>query len=480
MSSLPLIRPGGLDEFQRRLAARSLCSPLEQSEIRAAQIARERFGSIIRFNVDRRSWMHYSDGYWQLDVAGAVVEYVKAVAADAVDRLIAADFKASEATKIGKALQSANGVKSVLKLLETEPGIPLRADELDRDIWALNVKNGTIDLRSGTLRPHDRDDLISRRIGFSYDPASTCPLWLRTLETIFEGDASRIAYLQRILGLAASGDISVQEFYVWYGSGANGKSVVIDTAMFCLGEYAAVAPESLLIARAYGSEHPTELASLQGRRLVTATETEDGATLRLQLIKKMTGDATMTARVMRGNFFSFTRTHKLILATNNRPRIRENTEAAWRRIRLLPFTVTIPPEDRDEKLSAKLQAEAPGILAWIVRGSIDRLKHGMTAPEAVTEATNAYRADSDSFGEFVESELIKGPKLRVTRKEIVEQYNSWVIRSGEADPLNEKAVYEAMRKVPGVQDDAWKLAGVKVRGFTGAGLAWQNGGNPNG
>jgi putative DNA primase/helicase len=282
--------------------------------------------------------------------------------------------------------------------------LAVKADTLDRDPWLLNVNNGTIDLRSGELGPHRREDLITRICPVDYDPNASCPRWIRFLEEVLPDSAVRI-FVQRWLGHGTTGDVREQYLPIFWGDGNNGKSVLLDTVSAVLGSYAAEAPPDLLTSGAGGGDHPTDIADLMGRRFVVASETEAYARLRIQLVKRLTGNAKLKGRYMRQDFFEFDRTHKLVLATNNKPEIPETTEAVWRRIRLVHFGVVIPGPRVDKSLMSKLRAEYAGILAWLVHGAVDWLREGLTEPEAIMRATAEYRHKSDSFGEFVEEHL---------------------------------------------------------------------------
>jgi putative DNA primase/helicase len=271
------------------------------------------------------------------------------------------------------------------------------------------------------------------------------------------------AYLQRIAGLALTGCVNVEELFIFYGTGANGKSKFIDTLLHVLGPYAGTAPDTLLMSR-NRDEHPTEVADLLGKRLVVASESDEGGRLRIQLVKKLTGDARIKARFMRQDFFEFQRTHKTILVTNHRPRVNENTEAVWRRIRIVPFGVTIPEAERDDGLLDKLIMEAPGVLAWAVRGCLDWQEHGMQPPAEVLVATDEYRSDADVFSDYVSERLILFSGARVTRKDLLTDYQAWAGKS--PDRLDRNALYDRIRQLGGVAEGVTE----GIRRFDGVGL----------
>lgn len=218
-------------------------------------------------------------------------------------------------------------------------------------------------------------------------------------------DESKREFVMRLLGYSMTGSISDQVFPVFYGGGQNGKSTLLDLVCEMFGDYAGTAPDSLLTMK-HNQEHPTELASLMGLRLVVASETESGAKLRVQLVKKLTGDARIKARKMRQDYFEFDRTHKFIMATNHKPEVNEDTEAVWRRLRLVPFNVSIPKSEQDTHLHEKLMAESPGILNRLVAASLAWQNNGLSEPPEVLAATKEYREESQPIKGWLDDRCI--------------------------------------------------------------------------
>jgi putative DNA primase/helicase len=370
-------------------------------------------------------------------------------------------------------VESARGIAAVMKLLESEQGVSIPASSFDADDYLLNVANGTLDLKTAKLRPHDPADLITHCLTTPYDPRARCPLWEQVVHRSMGGNEDLVKYLRRWFGLSLTGCPNVHELLIAHGVGANGKSVIFDTMVGLLEGYAGVAPESLLIARHGQSEHPTEIADLLGKRLVIASETESCATLRLQLVKRLTGDSTIKARFMRQDYFEFPRTHKIVMITNNKPRMTENNEAVWRRVRLLPFNEVIPEGERDPHLLEKLKAEGRGILAWGVVGCIDQQRHGMSPPQEVVTATEDYRQEADELAEFIAAKCIEGggDTFRVSRADLYTTYCTWAKVANERFVMDRTQFYSAIRRRDGVRDGAWKVEGRAIRGFTGIALA---------
>ena len=302
--------------------------------------------------------------------------------------------------------------------------------DLDRDLWALNCANGTLDLRSGDLRPHRQDDLLTRVAPVAYDKSATAPRWLAFLDRIFAGDQELIGFVKRAAGYTLTGNISAQVIFLLCGGGANGKSVLVTTLQTLLGDYAKTAAPDLLLAKA-GDRHPTELADLRGARMVATVESGEGRRLHESLIKQMTGGDAMKARFMFADFFEFEPQFKLWLATNHKPNVRGTDYAIWRRIRLIPFNVTIPENERDAKLVEKLKAELPGILAWAVAGCLEWQQGGLKAPASVLAATETYRVEMDVVARFIEEACVLHPQAEIKATYLYRAYKAWCDDNGE-------------------------------------------------
>ena len=442
------------------------------TELGNAQRLVARHKDEMRFCPQAGKFMVAIDGRWRWDDAGLVTAWQAELARGMWARVpeFPEDRRASfikfciESERAGK-------IAAAVTLAQTDQSIVIDANQIDASDFLFGVENGVVDLRSGELRPYSPGDLITKVSPVVYDPAASCPRWEEFLGRIMSGNSRMIEYIQRIAGLCATGVSTVQEFYIFYGSGANGKSTLLDTLFYILGNHAVDANESLLIVRRGGEEHPTELADLAGKRLVVASETESGGKLRIQLIKRMTGDARMKGRFMRQDFFTFDRKFKTILVTNHRPRIEEDTDAVWRRIRLIPFDVIIPKEERDGELLSKLKNDAAGILNWIIQGCVSWQLDGMRPPEEVLVATQDYRTDADAISDFFSTNTIIADFARASRIEIWGSYQSWAKANAGKDGLDRAGFYERVRRIDGIKDSEWRVDGKPVRGFTGIGLS---------
>ncbi|MBA7495860.1 hypothetical protein ES702_06456 [subsurface metagenome] len=298
--------------------------------------------------------------------------------------------------------QTDRKMKAMIFLARSNDKILVPLEDLDVDPYLLNCDNGTIDLHTGQFHNHRPGDNLTKLAPVIYDPEAHCELWLKCLGEWMQGDIDKIEYLQRLMGICLTGDICARCFPIFHGSGFNGKSVFVDTIRLLMGDYGWEAPQGLL-AEKQNQSHPTEIASLAGKRLVTVSETKANMMLRTSLVKQMTGDQTMSARFMRQDLFSFKITHKTILSTQNRPRITETANAIWERVHLVPWSYRIPDKDQNPHLTEQLKSEWSGILNWLLEGCRKWQKEGflLKPPDSIKTATQEYRESSDILADFV-------------------------------------------------------------------------------
>lgn len=301
--------------------------------------------------------------------------------------------------------------------------ISISHEQLDPDPYRCGASNGTIDLKTGTLLAPDPADFITKLLGAPFDPNATCALWMKFLRDVFAGDESLVEYFQRLIGYCLTGLTTEQVIVFFYGSGANGKSVALTIIKLLLGDYGLHAAAETLSPK-HGDTVRSDLARLDGARLVTCSETADGKTIDEPLVKSLTGGDPITARRLYAKEFSFIPTCKFLLATNYRPVIRGG-EAIWRRIQLVPFMRTFAANERDFNLTNKLKEELPGILAWAVRGCLEWQRIGLSPPQAVLAATEAYRADSDTFGHWMEDSCVIADGATMQVKPAFNNYVKW-------------------------------------------------------
>jgi putative DNA primase/helicase len=418
---------------------------IPQTDLGNAERLVARHGQDLRYCHVWSKWLHWSGRHWSIDR----VAEVRRLAKDAVRRILAEAMKVEDIDARKRlatwAVESEERRKlsAMLHLAEAEKGIPILPEEMDSDPWLFNVRNGTLDLRTGELKAHNRSDLITKLCNIDFDPAARCPLWESTLAKFFAREdpavtADLIAYFQRLCGYALTGVIRDHIMPIAFGKGSNGKSTILGTLLDVFGsDYAMKCPPDLLMSKKTDS-HPTDRADLFGRRLVVAIETESGRRLNESLIKELTGGDRIRARRMREDFWEYSPTHTLFLATNHKPVIRGRDEGIWRRLKLIPFTVTVQGQHADTDMPRKLRNEFPGILAWCVRGCLEWQKIGLDAPDVVQDVTREYRREQDSLGAFLEEHTIRAPSLKAKASDLYGRYKTW------AEAANEHVMSETM------------------------------------
>jgi putative DNA primase/helicase len=397
----------------------------------------ERHGVNLRFCRAWGKWLVWDGRRWALDETGEVDRLAKDAALsiyDEIGRLPSAEQRKALASW-AKSSEAGYRRREMINSAETEPEVAARALDFDRSPWLLTVLNGTLDLRTGELLPHRREDMITKLAPVGYDPDARCPLWRAFLDRVLAGSDDLARFLQCAVGYSLTADVSEQCLMILYGTGANGKTTFLQAISAMMGDYALQTPVETLLVK-HGSAIPNDVARLRGARLVTAAEAEEGKRLAESLVKQVTGGDKVAARFLHGEFFEFTPSFKIWLGTNHKPIIKGTDHAIWRRIRLVPFTVTIPEEEQDRELGERLLAELPGILAWAVRGCLSWQKEGLGVPAEVGRATQAYRDELDALGGFLQDCCIVQENARARAGELYKAYRSWCEENGEK-PLSQ-------------------------------------------
>jgi putative DNA primase/helicase len=366
-------------------------------------------------------WLYFDGTRWQID--DTLLAFNRA-------RYICRQAAAECKSKIARVLASAKTVAAVERLAKADRRLAATVDQWDADPWALNTPLGVLDLRTGKLRPHRAEDYLTKMTGVAPDASRQMPTWNKFLERVMGADAELVAFLQRLAGYALTGLTREHALFFLYGTGANGKTTFLNAIIDCAGDYHRTAPIETFTA-ATGERHPTDLAGLRGARLVTAVETEEGRRWAESKIKALTGGDRIAARFMRQDFFEFTPQFKLLIAGNHKPGLRSVDEAIRRRLNLVPFTVTIPPAERDDSLPEKLKAELPGILAWMVQGCLDWQKQGLAPPAAVTFATEAYLEAEDAVAAWMDECCQRDPTAWERTAALFASWSTWADKTGE-------------------------------------------------
>ncbi|MBI4961640.1 MAG: hypothetical protein HY913_00030 [Desulfomonile tiedjei] len=385
-------------------------------------------GQDLRYNHLNKEWYHWTGRRWQVDDSGEAVRRAKATIQTIYQEASAEDEKKRHDDLFKFALKSEGvaRVKAMLDLAQSEPGIPILPKDLDVNPWLFNCQNGTIDLRLGHLQPHRREDLITCLSPVVYDSKAECPGFEKFLYQIMGNNQNLVDFLWLSLGYALTGDTGEQCFWIFWGSGANGKGTLVNCISDLFGSYwMNIATETLLARENPGNQIRSDVARLDGPRLVTAAEIDKGRRLSESLIKGVTGKDTITARFLYGKDFDFVPQFKLFIQTNNKPVIRDQTNAMWRRIKLVEFPMDFR-DHPDRDLPEKLAAESSGILAWLVRGCLNWQQYGdLAEPPEVIEATQEYRMEMDPLKEFLEERCVRGAGLMATAGELYLAYSGW-------------------------------------------------------
>jgi len=363
------------------------------------------------------SWAVWNGRRWTTDRSGELVALaqrtLRGIASEVNVALNAGQEKKAQRL-FSWALQSLNQSRllAAIDLLKAQPGFTVAEHEWDSDPLRIQTIDGwVVDLRTGKARRAQSTDYMLRTVGCGWDPSAGCPTWLLTLAQVFEGDQDMIDFIQLLAGYCLTGRTDEQKFFFFYGTGANGKSLILNTLRKLLDEYSLqTMPEALMVQRNPnpGAASP-HLARMAGVRMVVANETGEGQRLDEAMIKQMTGGDAITARHPYGQEFQYVPEFKLIMAGNYKPVIRGDDYAIWRRVELVPFRKQFAPEDQDRCLDRKLEAELPGILCWALAGAVRWQQQGLVVPAVIRRETDAYRSDMDLVQQWIDEVCIVGP-----------------------------------------------------------------------
>lgn len=384
------------------------------------------FGDQLRHVPLWKKWLVWDGARWAADTTGRAHRRAKTVARGALGWAENASDTVEDAEKLrqaAKKLERSGSIAGILTLAATEKPVALDPAAFDADPWLLNCANGVLDLRTGELLEHDPAMHLTKVTAAAYRTDASAPEFGRFVERILP-DADVRGFVQRYLGYALLGEVQEHVLAVFYGVGANGKGTLTNAVDYALGDYALTPDPDLLVDRGTGF-HPTSSASLFGARLAIMQETDQGRRLAEGTVKRLTGGDPIAARRMREDFWEFEPSHTFVLATNHRPIVRGNDEGIWRRLRLVPFDVVIPAEERDGELPSRLRTEADGILTWLVNGYHDWREHGLAEPAAVIEATQKYRDESDLITQFLTDRTTTVGMASVKSSQLFAAWQAW-------------------------------------------------------
>ena len=394
------------------------------------------YGDIIKW-VPQWGWLLFDGKRWRRveeeEIEHLAKNVVRGIYGEASEQSKMEDR--AETAKWAKTSEAQAQIKAMVNLAKGD--VIGRVTQFDQHPFLLNVGNGTLNLATLELQPHSSGDYFTRVSPVAYDPKAICPQWMRFLNRIFQSDPQIISYLQAVVGYSLTGTTEEQMAIILYGLGSNGKTTFIETimAVFGVGEFCEQTSFELFLSKSSDSTSGPQpgLAKLKGARLVSASESDSGRKLNESLLKHVTGLATITARFLYRDSFSFEPEFQLFLDTNNKPVIREQTYGMWRRIRLIPFLETISAEERIPDLGKKLRSEElPGVLNWALEGyGIYCEQGGLQTPASIVQQTADYQSDEDPIGDFISAMCVLEEGATVTSKELREAYAAWCESTGE-------------------------------------------------
>ena len=387
------------------------------------------YGDQIRYNVDNKRWMFYNGAFWQTDVFGNIKNYAEVVVEEMRQKaktIEDEEVRKAMAHNVKRALQS-SGKTAMIKEAEHLKGMPVTNNDFDADPFLFNLKNGTLNLKTGKLSSHKKERMISRYS--PYDIASGKPeRWLRFLNEIFDGDDQVIRYVQRIMGYSMTGSAREQCMFMLIGDGSNGKSLLLDIMNEAFGSYSATSNVDILLEKRNSSSgNLGDVARLQGVRHVVTDEAKLGDKLNESAIKTMTsGIGKIVARFLYGNEFEFTMLSKIFMASNYKPVIRGTDHGIWRRIKVIPFRVVIPDDKQDKDLKLKLIEEIPKILGWMLEGCLEWQRIGLGPPDSINDETQEYRSEMDVVQRWLKETCMLGPGYRTPSSELFRNFSNYV------------------------------------------------------
>ena len=432
-------------------------------------------GTDIHYSYQLNTWFIWDGTRWKEDGTGEIERMAKttvcSIYREAGD---APDDKRKALASWAQASESAKHIANMIRLAQSEPGIALKTDEFNSDRWLFNCQSGTVDLKSGELRPHRREDLITKLAPVQYSPGTRFETWDSFIEWITNGDVEYARFLQRAVGYSLTGDIGEEVLFFIHGPAAAGKSTFLEAIKATFGDYARTADFEAFLKRQQVGSPRNDIARLAGARFVISIEVDEGKSLAEGLVKMLTGGDTVTARFLHKEAFEFLPAFKLWLAANQAPRVRDDDEAMWRRILRVPLQHVIPKGERDKKVKTTLkntQLAGPAILAWAVQGCISWQRQGLGVPQLVEAATESYRTEMDPLRDFLAECCILHSDAIVPITRLWQTYQTWAKDNGERRPVDRQRFNKRL-EARGLKRD--RKGKNRDRVWLGIGLAAEN------
>jgi len=397
-------------------------SPYPRTDTGNAEIIFDLSANDIRYDHGMGKYFTFNGQHWEGDHKEIIIQYAIAAARKRQALSVLINDPKERKAEFNFGLHSENGGKlnTAMKVARTFDGIAVNTTDWDQNNFLVQFKNGIYDLQSGLFRDGTPEDMIRQTVGFNYDPDATCPVWEDAILEIMDYDSEMVEYIQDIIGYSLTGETTEQEFYILTGNGSNGKSILLNMLLALLGDYSIHTPFSTFEGWKYRF-NSNDLARLVDARLVTSSESSQSGVINEERVKSITGGDPITARFLRKEFTTFTPKFKIMLAVNTLPEIQGNDNGIWRRIKVIPFNVSFKGRE-DFSLGKKLEQELPGIMNWAIKGALRWQKHGLSEPQIVINAINAYRSESGPITGFFNKMITEGSYERAQSTKLYEAY----------------------------------------------------------
>lgn len=425
-----------------------------------------RYRGKLRFCPPRRRWLVWDDRRWAWDETGVVARMAKRTVRGLYEEAAKCsdDDVRRAMAKHASASETASRIAAMVQLASTEPGVAVMPDELDADAWALNVLNGTLDLRAGQLRPHDAADLITKLAPVEYCPDARHELWEQFLVDATGGDAELEGYLRRIAGYALTGVATEKSFFLFHGPPDTGKSTFLAALESTLGDYHASADFSTWCTQTSTGGNRGDLVRLAGARLVSSVEVAKGKRFDEAIMKRVTGGDALTAAAKYEAEVTFRASFTLVLAANDAPAIHDDDEGAWSRVKRIPLMHVVPAEKRDPRVRETLRdpsVAGPAILAWAMRGLTEWRTSGLGTAAAVEASTKGYRGEMDRLAGFLtDCCAFEGwDECSVPRTVLRDAYKAWCAENDVRRPISTQDFAKRLREAGAIDG---KSNGVRV------------------
>ena len=427
-----------LDEAEITKISTSICKykpgepqrKFKTSELGNAERLISKFGDDLLYCPQKKSWYTWTGRRWKKDESKAINIYAKITIREIYQEAALLTNTETKKKLFGHALKSESklGIENMVELAKSETGVSVHLNEFDNIPYLLNCLNGTIDLRTGQLNAHNREDLLTHMINVDYNKPADCPKFKRFIDQIMNNNGNLVSYVQKIIGYSLTGYTREQCYFVFYGSGSNGKSTLLNVLRELLGSFVKNIDFNSLTYSGHSARG--DLARLISARVVTCVEVEPKKVVNETVINRITGGDPITVKKMYCDPFEYVPKYKIIIAGNDKPNLEGLKHATWRRIRLIPFNVQFEKgKGLNDKLTEELLEELPGILNWAVEGCLEWQKGGLVPPKEVEAATSAYRMEKDTVIEFLKDACIENPQASVKSTILYQSYQSWCLNN---------------------------------------------------